>query len=117
MTFQGQVLAGRYELGPLLGAGGMASVYLANDRVLERAVAVKVLGHPYDQDPAFVERFRHEARAAAGLNHPNIVAVFDTGAWGDVHYIVMEHVEGETLADTLRRQGVLEPRRAAEVAR
>jgi hypothetical protein len=80
-------------------------------------VAVKVLGPPYDQDPAFVERFRHEARAAAGLNHPNIVAVFDSGSQAGVHYIVMEYVPGETLADILRRQGVLEPRRAAEVGR
>ncbi len=117
MTRQGQVLAGRYELGPLLGVGGMASVYRATDRVLQRTVAVKVLSAPYDQDPAFVERFRHEARAAAGLSHPNIVAVFDSGSEGGVHYIVMEYVPGETLADTLRRQGVLEPGRAAEVGR
>jgi eukaryotic-like serine/threonine-protein kinase len=117
MTRQGQVLAGRYELGPLLGVGGMASVYQANDRVLERMVAVKVLGPPYDQDSALVERFRHEARAAAGLGHPNIVAVFDSGSQAGVHYLVMECVQGETLADTLRRQGVLEPRWAAEVGR
>jgi serine/threonine-protein kinase len=94
MTRQGQLLAGRYELGPLL-----------------------VLGPPYDQDPAFVERFRHEARAAAGLNHSNIVAVFDSGSQAGVHYIVMEYVPGETLADILRRQGVLDPGRAAEVGR
>jgi hypothetical protein len=117
MTRHGQVLAGRYELGPLLGAGGMASVYRANDRVLERMVAVKVLGAPYDQDSALVERFRHEARSAACLSHPNIVAAFDSGSEGGVHYLVMEYVQGETLADTLRRQGVLEPRRAAEVGR
>jgi len=95
----------------------MASVYWATDRVLQRTVAVKVLGPPYDQDPAFVDRFRHEARAAAGLSHPNIVAVFDRGSAAGVHYLVMEYVQGETLAGTLRRQGVLEPRRAAEVGR
>jgi eukaryotic-like serine/threonine-protein kinase len=117
MTHQGRVLAGRYELGPLLGAGGMASVYRATDRVLDRTVAVKVLSPPYDQDPALVEWFRHEARAAAGLSHPNIVAVFDSGSEAGVHYIVMEYVQGETLADTLRRQGVLAPCRAAEVSR
>jgi eukaryotic-like serine/threonine-protein kinase len=117
MTRHGQVLAGRYELGPLLGAGGMASVYRATDRVLDRTVAVKVLSPPYDQDPASVERFRQEARAAAGLSHPNIVAVYDSGSEAGVHYIVMEYVQGETLADTLRRQGVLAPVRAAEVGR
>jgi Protein kinase domain len=117
MTRQGQVLAGRYQLGPLLGAGGMASVYRATDRVLERTVAVKVLGPPYDQDPAFVERFRHEARAAARLSHPNVVAVYDSGSAAGVEYIVMEYVPGETLADILRRQGVLDPGRAAEVGR
>jgi serine/threonine-protein kinase len=117
MTRHGQVLADRYELGPLLGAGGMASVYRATDRVLERMVAVKVLSPPYDQDSALVERFRHEARSAAGLSHPNIVAVFESGSHGGLHYLVMEYVQGETLADTLRRQGVLEPRRAAEAGR
>src|SRR5919197_1698044 len=117
MTRHGQVLAGRYELGPLLGVGGMASVYQATDRLLDRTVAVKVLGPPYDQDPALVERFRDEARVAAGLSHPNIVAVFDSGSEAGVQYLVMEYVQGETLADTLRRQGVLAPRRAAEVGR
>jgi eukaryotic-like serine/threonine-protein kinase len=117
MTGHGQVLAGRYELGSLLGAGGMASVYRAVDRALERTVAVKVLGPPYDQDPALVERFRQEARVAAGLSHPNIVAVFDSGSEAGVHYLVMEYVQGETLADTLRREGVLEPCWAAAVGR
>jgi Protein kinase domain len=117
MALHAQVLVGRYELGPLLGVGGMARVYRATDQVLERTVAVKVLGPPYDQDPAFVERFRHEARAAAALSHPNIVAIFDSGSQSDIHYLVMEYVPGETLADILRRQGVLEPRRAAEVGR
>ena len=117
MTRQGQALAGRYELGPLAGAGGMASVYRATDRVLQQMVAVKVLGPPYDQDPAFVERFRHEARAAAALSHPNIVAIFDSGSQSDIHYIVMEYVPGQTLTATLRRHEVLEPRRAAEVGR
>ena len=117
MPLHTQVLAGRYELGLLLGAGGMASVYQATDRMLQRTVAVKVLGPPYDHDPAFVERFRREARAAAGLSHPNIVAIFDSGSQAGIHYLVMEYVEGETLAELLRRQGALEPGRAAEVAR
>jgi serine/threonine-protein kinase len=117
MMRQGQILGGRYELGPLLGAGGMASVYRATDRVLQRTVAVKLLGPPYDQDPTFVERFRREARAAAGLSHPNVVAIFDSGSQDAVHYIVMEYVPGETLADIKRRQGMLDPVWAAEVAR
>ena len=80
MDLEGRILDGRYQLGSLLGAGGMARVYLATDRVLERQVAVKVLSPSDAQDPLFVERFRREARAAARLSHPNIVAVFDSGS-------------------------------------
>ncbi len=116
MTLQGRVLAGRYELGPLVRAGGMASVYQATDRVLDRTVAVKVLGPPYGQDPDFVDRFRHEARMAAGLSHPNVVAIFDSASEADLHYIVMEYVQGETLADLLRRHGTLPPGLAGEIA-
>src|SRR6266508_2014294 len=116
MALQGRVLAGRYELGPRLGAGGMAGVYQATDQVLDRTVAVKVLGPPYDQDPDFVDQFRHEARLAAGLGHPNVVAIFDSASEGDLHYIVMEYVQGQTLAELLRRHGRLPPGLAAEVA-
>jgi eukaryotic-like serine/threonine-protein kinase len=105
VTLQGRVLAGRYALGALLGAGGMAQVYRARDRVLQRTVAVKVLSAPYDQDPDLVARFGREARAAAALSHPNIVTIYDSGADGDLHYLVMEYVEGETLAALLRRAG------------
>jgi eukaryotic-like serine/threonine-protein kinase len=70
MDLEGRILDDRYRLGSLLGVGGMAKVYLADDRVLERQVAVKVLSPPYAQDPMFVERFRREARAAARLSHP-----------------------------------------------
>src|SRR6266540_2614506 len=116
MALQGRVLAARYELGPRLGAGGMAGVYQATDQVLDRTVAVKVLGPPYDQDPDFVDQFRHEARMAAGLGHPNVVAIFDSASEGDLHYIVMEYVQGQTLAELLRRHGRLPPGLAAEVA-
>ncbi len=102
-----QVLDGRYELGPVLGQGGMARVHRAHDRQLRRPVAVKVLAPPFDRDRAFVERFRREARAAAGLGHPNIVAVFDTGSDDGIHYFVTELVEGETLAERIRRDGPL----------
>ena len=109
MDLQGRTLDGRYELGSVLGVGGMASVYLAHDLVLQRQVAVKVLSAPYAHDPAFVERFRREARAAARLSHPNVVAVFDSGADAGQHYLVMEYVPGQSLAELLARQGGLAP--------
>ena len=116
MDLEGRILDGRYQLGSLLGAGGMASVYLASDRVLERQVAVKVLSPSDAQDALFVERFRREAHAAARLSHPNIVAVFDSGSDADQPYLVMEYVPGESLAQLLHRQGRLAPRRAVELA-
>jgi len=116
MDLEGRTLDGRYQLGSLLGAGGMARVYVATDRVLERQVAVKVLSPPDAQDPLFVERFRREARAAARLSHPNIVAVFDSGSDADQPYLVMEYVPGESLAELLHRQGRLAPGRAVELA-
>jgi eukaryotic-like serine/threonine-protein kinase len=115
MDLEGRILDGRYRLGSLLGVGGMARVYLASDRVLERQVAVKVLSPPYAQDPVFVERFRREARSAASLSHPNIVAVFDSGSDAGEHYLVMEYVAGQSLAELLADQGRLAPRRAAEL--
>jgi hypothetical protein len=116
MDLRGRILDGRYQLDSVLGVGGMASVYLAEDRVLQRQVAVKVLSPPYARDPAFVERFRREARAAARLSHPNVVAVFDSGSDVEQHYLVMEYVAGESLAELLHRQGRLAPRRATELA-
>ena len=112
----GRVLAGRYQLGRGLGAGGMATVYLASDQVLRRTVAVKVLNAPSARDPALVERFRAEARNAARLSHPNVVAVFDSGSDAGLHYLVMEHVPGCSLGELLRHCGTLPPPRAAEVA-
>ena len=109
------VLADRYELGPVLGQGGMARVYQGLDRQLGRQVAIKVLASPFDRDREFVERFRREARAAAGLSHPNIVAVFDSGSDDGTHFIVTELVEGETLADRLR-DGSMPPADAVAVA-
>lgn len=116
MTEQSRVLGGRYELQSRLGRGGMATVFRGSDRVLGRSVAVKVLASTFAKDGTFVERFRREAQAAAGLNHPNVVAVFDTGSDDGVHYIVMEYVEGRTLADVIREEGALPPTRAAEIA-
>lgn len=111
------VLGGRYELGSLLGRGGMARVFAATDRVLERPVAVKILAEPYDRDQGFVARFRREAQAAARLNHPNIVAVFDSGSDVDRHFIVTELVEGETLSAMLAREGPMAPERVVEIGR
>ena len=109
------VLVDRYELGPVLGQGGMARVHQGVDRQLDRRVAIKVLAPPFDRDDEFVERFRREARAAAGLSHPNIVAVFDSGSDDGTHFIVTELVEGETLADRLR-DGPMPPADAVAVA-
>jgi tRNA A-37 threonylcarbamoyl transferase component Bud32 len=118
MVMQGttHVFADRYELGPVLGEGGMARVYRGLDRQLRRPVAIKVLAAPFDRDRSFVERFRREARAAAGLSHPNIVAVFDSGSDDGTHFIVTELVEGETLADRLGRDGPMPPADAVAVA-
>lgn len=116
MTIEGTVLADRYAVGELLGRGGMAEVYLATDRVLDRPVACKVLGGWLAHDRTFVERFRREALAAARISHPNLVAVFDAGSEDGVHYIVMEHVPGETLADVLHSEGRLHHARAATIA-
>ncbi|HEV3000192.1 MAG TPA: protein kinase [Solirubrobacteraceae bacterium] len=105
----GQVIAGRYELGERLGLGGMSTVQLAFDRRLERDVAVKLLAEHLAEDPQFVSRFRREALAAAQLVHPNIVQVFDFGldeASGR-HYIVMEYIRGQSGAELLRDSGRL----------
>ena len=110
------MLGDRYEIRSTLGRGGMATVYEGHDRVLDRPVAIKVLSDRYAGDEKFVTRFQREARAAAGLSHPSIVSVFDTGDTDGEHYIVMELVRGETLADLLAREGSLTPERAARVA-
>jgi serine/threonine-protein kinase len=115
-----QVLGERYEIGGVLGRGGMAEVHRGRDLRLGREVAVKVLRSDLARDPSFQVRFRREAQAAASLNHPAIVAVYDTGEdrgpTGATPYIVMEYVEGETLRDVLRREGPLPPERAMSLA-
>lgn len=112
----GSLLEGRYELGPRIARGGTATVYRAVDTRLERTVAVKLM-HPHlAEDPAAADRFVREARAAARLSHPHVVSVLDQGHAADgVPYLVMEHVEGSTLRDLLRRRGALTPREALEV--
>ena len=112
----GKVLNSRYELEQLIGTGGMADVYSGTDTLLGRTVAVKILHTRYARDPVFIERFRQEAQAAANLNQPNIVSVFDWGIEDDVYYIVMEYVEGLDLKDIILRGGPLLPERAVEIA-
>jgi eukaryotic-like serine/threonine-protein kinase len=111
-----RVLSGRYELSHLIARGGMAEVYRARDRQLNRPVALKILFPELSVDRSFVERFRREAQAAANLSHPNIVPVFDWGEDEGTYYIVMEFVDGRTLSSILRSAGELHPDRAAEIA-
>jgi tRNA A-37 threonylcarbamoyl transferase component Bud32 len=109
-----RVLGGRYRLVRHLARGGMAEVYVAEDQLLNRTVAVKVLFPELARDEAFVERFRREARAAASLNHHNIVSVYDFGEDEGSWFIVMEYVEGRNLRDIIRSEGPMEPARAAD---
>jgi serine/threonine protein kinase len=116
---QPRLLGGRYELDGLVGRGGMAMVFRARDVRLARIVAVKTLRDDLASDHTFQARFRREAQSAASLNHPSIVAIYDTGEdmvdGTPVPYIVMEFVEGRTLGDLLRHHGTLLPERAAEI--
>ena len=118
------LLGGRYQVGELIGRGGMAEVHAGHDTRLGRTVAIKILRSDLARDPAFLSRFRREAQSAAGLNHPAIVAVYDSGEDEDVEtggapvalpYIVMEYVEGHTLRDILNSERVLGPDDAARV--
>ncbi|MEV4238541.1 Stk1 family PASTA domain-containing Ser/Thr kinase [Nocardia sp. NPDC050408] len=112
-------LSSRYELGEIIGFGGMSEVHKARDLRLSRDVAIKVLRADLARDPTFYLRFKREAQNAAALNHPAIVAVYDTGEaevdGGPLPYIVMEYVDGETLRDIVRGKGPIPPRRAMEV--
>lgn len=116
MATSGDVLADRYELIGRVGRGGMATVYRARDRRLERQVAIKLLSPSLLADPRSVERFRRESRAAASLSHPSIVGVYDAMSEGDDHFIVMELLEGGTLADRIAGHGPMPPRTALGVA-
>ena len=111
-----RVLGGRYALGEVLGAGGMATVWRARDQVLGREVAVKVLSPQYAADPGFLARFDREARHAAGLSHPRLVTVFDCGVDETTPFIVMELVAGQTLRQVLDEAGMLPAGEAVRVA-
>ncbi len=109
------IIDGRYRVISRLGSGGMADVYLAEDQLLGRQLAVKLLHHHFAEDQEFVERFRREASSAAGLSHPNIVAIFDRGEWNGTYYIAMEYVAGRTLKTVVREQGALDPAAAIDI--
>jgi eukaryotic-like serine/threonine-protein kinase len=116
MTEPGTIIDGRYKVIERIGSGGMAEVYLAEDQLLGRQLAVKVLYRHFAEDQEFVERFRREASSAAGLSHPNIVGIFDRGEWNGTYYISMEYVPGRSLKTIVREQGALAPATAIDIA-
>ncbi len=113
----GNLLGNRYEIVSRLGGGGMAVVYKARDTLLNRRVTVKVLRSEFTSDDEFVSRFRREAQAVAKLSHPNIVSIYDVGQEDDIHYIVMEYIEGRNLKEIIREQGRLPVNQAVDIAR
>src|SRR6478752_3913725 len=115
MSLVGQVFANRYRIERELARGGMAEVYLARDESLNRLVALKALFPEFAREPSFVERFRREAQAAANLNHPNIVSIYDWGQESGTYFIVMEYVEGRSLRELIHSEGRLEAGQAAEI--
>lgn len=111
----GTVVDRRYRILTRLGAGGMADVFLAEDQQLGRQVALKLLHRRFAEDPGFVERFRREAQAAAGLQHPNVVNVYDRGEYDGTYYIAMEYLPGRSLKQVIRQEAPLEPVRAIDI--
>ncbi|MBV9050008.1 MAG: Stk1 family PASTA domain-containing Ser/Thr kinase, partial [Solirubrobacterales bacterium] len=111
----GTVVDGRYKVISRLGSGGMADVYLAEDQQLGRKVALKLLHRRFAEDPGFVERFRREAQAAAGLQHPNVVSVYDRGTYDGTYYIAMEYLPGQSLKQLIRQEAPIDPVRAIDI--
>src|SRR3954464_11456816 len=109
------MIDGRYRALRRLGSGGMAGGWCAQDEVLGRRGALKLLGSRFGEDAEFRERFRREAQAAAGLQHPNIVGIFDRAGWEGTPYIAMELVDGRTLKDLGRERGPLAPAAAVDI--
>jgi len=112
---KGHILGGRYELIEKIGGGGMAVVYKAKCRLLNRFVAVKILRPEFINDEEFINRFRIEAQAAASLSHPNIVSIYDVGEEEGIHYIVMEFIDGITLKDYIKKKGTIPWREAVNI--
>ncbi len=113
---KGKILGNRYELIEKIGGGGMAFVYKAKCKLLNRYVAIKILKPEFVNDQELVKRFKIEAQSAASLSHPNIVSIYDVGCEDDMHYIVMEYVDGETLKEYIETQGVLKWQEAIRIA-
>lgn len=110
------ILGGRYELLEIIGEGGMAKVYKAHCRLLDRIVAIKILKDEFSKDKGFVEKFRTEALSAARINHPNIVNIYDVGQEDDIYYIVMEFVDGKTLKEVISNEAPLSVEHATDIA-
>jgi serine/threonine-protein kinase len=113
---QGTIVDSRYRIKKRIGSGGMADVYCAEDSQLGRDVALKVLHRRFARDREFVERFRREASAAAALQHPNVVSVFDRGEWDGTYYIAMEYLPGRTLKEVVREEAPLDQQRVIGMA-
>lgn len=112
----GETLGGRYKILDRVGGGGMALVYKGQDLLLNRYVAVKILRQQYVHDEEFIRRFRREAQSAASLSHPNVVSIYDVGQEDEVHYIVMEYIEGRTLNDLIKEKAPLQVEEAIHIA-
>ncbi|MGH2905519.1 MAG: PASTA domain-containing protein [Solirubrobacterales bacterium] len=111
----GTLIDNRYEVNGRIGSGGMADVYLCDDQHLGRPVALKVMHERFAQDASFVQRFEREAQAAAGLQHKNVVNVFDRGQVGNTYYIAMEYLQGRSLKDVINAMGALDPKLATHI--
>lgn len=112
-----RILSGRYELLEKIGDGGMAVVYKGKDKLLNRYIAVKILRPEFTKDVTFVENFKRESQAAAGLSHPNIVGVYDVGREGNINYIVMELIEGDTLNKIIEREAPMDYRKVIDISK
>ena len=111
----GTRIGGRYEIVRNIGDGGMSKVYLAHDVILDRDVAIKVLNYDFANEEAFKRRFKREALSATSLTHPHIVDIFDVGEEGELHYLVMEYIEGQTLKKFIQDNGALTPKQALPI--
>ena len=112
-----RILSGRYELLEKIGDGGMAVVYKGKDKLLNRFIAVKILRPEFTKDATFVENFKRESQAAAGLSHPNIVGVYDVGREGNINYIVMELIEGDTLNKIIEKEAPMDYRKVIDISK
>ena len=113
----GRRVGGRYEIIKYIGGGGMSKVYLAHDVILDRDVAIKILNYDFSNEEELKRRFMREALSATSLTHPHIVDIFDVGEEGELHYLVMEYIEGQTLKEFINSNGPLSPEEALPIMR